>query len=347
MPRPSRAGVSGLSRRYGKLAKPHPDLPKRPAPLLLSKKALFASLKRIDGDASARKRILAMESEFRKKITTHIKGLPQADAKFAKFRTSPFVLMSYSYQKSYSRVAEIEKDLVPAKVFSSMETSAGRMVEEVVLPIYGWEGVHSAMQSYKSLLDGRKVDQVDGRFVGATLKSGPRTLNDDMAKNIGRELVGRASSWAVEHGVREIDFTYGVLYGTKKQSNKKDWHILRNIDEARPPQSKVSTSHKGAWAIAYSAGPLTVAATVRVGIEWWEYLGGADTWIELCCALIRACVTPGNGPAIVPNYTISDLQSVLDLSVIDSSYNVCVLQRSQLEWVLFLARHFADGFTEV
>lgn len=324
----------------------HRDLPKPPLPLLLSKRDIFARLKTIDGDTAATGRILGMESEFRTKIATHIKGLPQARSKFAKFSTSPFVLMSYSRQKSYSRVAEIAQDLVPAKVFSSMETSAGKMVEEVVLPIYGWEGVHSAMHSHESLLDGRKVDQVGGRFVAATLKSGPRTLNDDMAKNIGHELVERAPSWAVDRGVREVEFTYGVLYGTKKQSNKKDWHILRNIDEARPRQSQVIASHRGAWAISYSDGPLTVAATVRVGIEWWDYLGGPNTWIELCCALIRACVKPARELATVPSHTIADLPSVVDLSGLDSSYNVSVLQRSQLEWLLFLARHFADGFKE-
>ena len=97
---------------------------------------------------------------------------------------------------------------------------------------------------------------------------------------------------------------------------------------------------------AYSDGPLTVSATVRVGVEWWEYLGGVDTWIELCCALIRSCITPVSGLQTVPNYTISDLPCILDLSVIDSGYNVSILQQSQLEWLLFLARHFSDGFKE-
>ena len=323
----------------------HVDLPKSVPAVLLRKKDIFDALLRIDNDTAARSRILAMESDFRAKIGTHIKGLPDASSKFAKFYTSPFVLMFYSKQKAYSRVAQIEQDLVPAKVFSSMETSAGNMVEKVVLPVYGWEVVQSAMHSHESLLDGRKIDQKSSVFVGATLKSGPRTLNDDMAKNIGNELVDRASSWAVNHGVKEVDFTYGVLYGTKKQSNKKDWHILRNIEESRPRQSKLTASHKGAWSVAYTDGPLKVSATVRVGIEWWEYLGGKDAWIELCCALIRACITPMNGPQPTPNYTISDIPDILDLSPLPSGYNVSVLQHSQLEWLLFLARHFSDGFT--
>jgi hypothetical protein len=220
------------------------------------------------------------------------------------------------------------------------------MVEKVVLPVYGWEVVQSAMHTYGSLLDGRKVEASANKFIGATLKSGPRTLNDDIARNIGNELVGRAPSWAVDHGVKEIEFTYGVLYGTKKQSNKKDWHILRNIDEARPGRSELLVSHRNNWSIAYSDGPLTVTSNVRVGIEWWEYLGGRWTWIELCCALIRACIHPATVLPAPHCYVISDMSDILDLSEIDDGYNISLLQKSQFEWLLFLARHFCDGFNK-
>ena len=276
----------------------HADLPGAPAALLLSKKDIFDSLKRIDEDPRARNRILSMESAFRARVATLIEGLPQASAEFAQFHTNPFVLMFYSRQQSYSRVAQIERDLVGAKVFSSMETSGGSMIEEVVLPIYGWEAGPSTMQSHESLLDGQKTDQTGGRFVGATLKSGPRTLNDDIAKNIGTELVARAPSWALDHEVKEVDFTYGVLYGTKKQSNKKDSHILRYIDEAKPSSAKVIASHKGGWASSYADGPLTVSATVAgwyrvVGVSGWgEHLDGGLLRADPVLYRSRAC-TPG------------------------------------------------------
>ena len=322
----------------------HPDLPK-PKPLLLNKADIFARLKRVDEDPGARQRILAMESKFRSRIDSHLTRLPEGTAKFVKFNTNPFVLMFYSKQQTYCRVAQIKRDLVPAKVFSSMETSAGKMIEEVVLPVYGWEVVSSSMQSHESLLDGQRANQDEGTFVGATLKSGPRTLNDDISRNIARDLVRRAHSWAVSHNAQKVDFTYGVLYGTKKQSNKKDWHVLRNIDESRPSTSEVLKSHKKAWSIAYKDGPLTVSATVRVGMEWWEYLGNSDTWMELSCALIRACIVPADGETHDSRYEISDLANILDLSELPAGFNVSVLQQSQLEWLLFLARHLSDGFT--
>ncbi|WP_226019756.1 PmeII family type II restriction endonuclease [Novosphingobium sp. FKTRR1] len=269
---------------------------------------------------------------------------PESAAKFQKFNTSPFVLMFYSKKQGYSRVSEIEGDIIPAKVFSSMETSAGRMVEEVVLPVYGWEVVPSQMHSIESLLDGRKSTAQD--FLGVTLKSGPRCLNDEMAQNIGRDVATHVPTWAANHGAQKVDFTYGVLYGTKRLSNKKDWHILRSIAEVLPADAVVHTSHSGQWSIGYQRGGLDVTATVRIGIDWWTYLGGATAWIEVCLALIRACVVVAPPRTDVPQYAISDLAEILDTSGLPAGFNVAIVQESQIEWLLFLARHFCDGFQD-
>jgi hypothetical protein len=63
-------------------------------------------------------------------------------------------MMFHSMKKGYRHIGEIESDILPAKVFSSMETSAGRMVETVVLPVFGWETVPSGMHTANSVLDG-------------------------------------------------------------------------------------------------------------------------------------------------------------------------------------------------
>lgn len=323
------------------MARGHPDLPKKVAPSILSKRKIFEALKIIDNDKGSKHRILTMENDFRQRIDRHISSLPTSSAHFQKFNTSPFVLMFYSRQKGYNHVSQIEKDIVPAKVFSSMETSAGRMIETVVLPVYGWETVPSTMHSVESVLDGRK-ETSNGVFMAATLKSGPRCLNDEMAKDIGVDVVTHAHAWAGDHQASSVEFTYGVLYGTKKQSNKKDWHILRNIGEALPVNATVQSPCRGKWDIGYSHDRLTVGATVRVGIEWWNYLGGPNTWIELCVALIRVCVSPTQPQNVGTKYVISDLANILDLRAIPDGFNVALLQRSQFEWLLFMARHFCD-----
>jgi hypothetical protein len=84
-----------------------------------------------------------MENDFRRKIDTHIASLPQKNLTLKMFNTNPYVLLMHAKQRGYSRVSDLESDLLPAKQFSSMETSAGKMVEKVVLPVYGWELIAS------------------------------------------------------------------------------------------------------------------------------------------------------------------------------------------------------------
>ncbi len=316
----------------------HEGMPK-PDALVLTKAGLLQSLVKVDNDVEASKRALAMETEFRKRITSHLDSLPTADAKFAKFNTSPFVLLFYTLQHGFTRISEIEEAILPAKLFSSMETSAGRMVESVVLPKYGWEFAPSGMQTVNSVIDGMKVS---GKTLClATLKSGPRCLNDEMSENFADAILANCKQWAKDAGVTKLDFTYGVLYGTKKQSNKKDWHILRNIAKKLPGGVKVSPD--GKWHCRFEKGGIEVTVTVRIGIELWNYVAGHElAFMEICSALLRACVKPAETEAGTYKYTISDLEEIISLTGVPASFSTKILQRSQLEWLFFFARHFCD-----
>ena len=87
------------------------------------------------------------------------------------------------------------------------------MIEQVVLPEYGWECVESEMHNQ---LRTRWEKHPGGVCRLATLKSGPRCLNDEMSENFADAILENCQEWAREASVTEIDFTYGVLYGTKK-----------------------------------------------------------------------------------------------------------------------------------
>lgn len=306
----------------------------------ISKRELLTWLSSVDGDQAARKRVLDLEVDFRKRISQHVQSLPTSDAQFAKFNTNPFVLMIHSLQKGYRHISQIEGDILPAKVFSSMETSAGRMVETVVLPVYGWQVVPSEMHSVNSVLDGRcKKGNV---LCLATLKSGPRCLNDEMSENIADAVLGNFQAWAGEHNAKEIDFTYGVLYGTPRLSNKKDWHILRNIKEKLTGGTLID-SPDGRWYCRFRKSGVTVTVTIRIGTELWNYFGGKKTtFVELSAALIRACIFPSDTQPKDYKFTIADLPQIISLDCVPNSYNVSLLQRSQLEWLFFFARHFCD-----
>jgi Type II restriction endonuclease EcoO109I len=320
----------------------HQGLPK-PSPLRLSKTVLLRDLEALDKDKAATKRVLKMETEFRKRINTHVNSLPNEEARFAKFNTNPFVLMFHCMRQGYRHISEIEKDILPAKLFSSMETSAGRMVETVTLPVYQWDPAPSEMHSAESVIDGRKMS--GDTLCLATLKSGPRCLNDEMSSNIADDVVNNCTAWASRAKVSRIDFTYGVLYGTQRVSNKKDWHILRSVDEKvkRQPTGKVVVGPDDKWHCVFRLATLEVTVTVRIGIELWNYIAGRRlAFMELATALIRACVAPSDAHPAHYDFTIADMADIIRLDVVPNHYNVSILQRSQLEWLFFFARHFCD-----
>jgi hypothetical protein len=223
-----------------------------------------------------------------------------------------------------------------------METSAGRMVEEVVLPEFGWQCVPSEMHSTNSALDGKKHELDKLRL--ATLKSGPRCLNDEMSENFADAIISNCVTWASEASVTTIDFTYGVLYGTYKQSNKKDWHILRNIKDKQSPAITIDPSKR--WNCQFQRQGITVDVTVRVGLDWWNHLGGEYCFLEVFTALIRACVNAGASDPSNHKYKISDLNDIITTSNVNPDYNVSLLQRSQIPWLFLMARHFCDSLTD-
>jgi len=317
----------------------HKGLPKSVPITTLRKSDLLKALVRVDKGTASTQRALKLETDFRVMIKTHVESLPTNESEFSKFNTNPFVLMIHCFNKHYQRINQIEADILPAKVFSSMETSAGRMVEAVVLPNYSWEIVPSSMHSSNSVLDGKQHRGDVLRL--ATLKSGARCLNDEMSENIADAIIANSTGWAKEANVKRIDFTYGVLYGTKKQSNKKDWHILRNIAEKLPKALTIAPDQR--WACQYKKNGITVDVTIRIGLDLWNYIADHNlTFMELSVALIRACVTPVEIQPGNQIYAISDLGKIVSLDSTPSNFNVSIIQRSQLEWLFFFARHFCD-----
>jgi hypothetical protein len=284
-----------------------------------------------------------METAFRARIATLLAALPRDTGNFDTFNTNPFVLMFYTTQRGYHFVSQIERDIVPAKVISSMETSAGRMVQEVVVPTYGWEIVNSPMHSPTSVIDARRASA--DLLEVATLKSGPRCLNDEMSKGIAGDIVSYAQRWAADAGVDHVEFTYVAIYGTPRRSNKKDWHVLRNVMEAVQPRYRLEQPALR-WSCAFTSRAVRIDVRVRHGQDWWQHLGGEHALLEILVALVRACVTPAQRTEGPTRYLIGDLGEIVRTDGVPNEFNVGILQRSQIEWLFFLASHFCDQLTE-
>ncbi len=165
-----------------------------------------------------------------------------------------------------------------------------------------------------------------------------------MSENFADAIIGNYAAWASSVNVTAIDFTYGVLYGTRQQSNKKDWHILRNLKQKKPFAITIDPSNR--WNCQFQDQGITVDVAVRVGLDWWNNLGGEYCWIEVFIALIRASINAGASDSSSYQYTISDLNDIVTTSNIREDYNVSLLQRSQIPWLFLMARHFCDNLTD-
>jgi len=254
--------------------------------------------------------------------------------------------MIYALKKKYSKISEIEKDILPAKEFSSMETSAGKMVESIALPEFGWEQVPSGMHTANSAIDGKKVE--NGILKIATLKSGPKCLNDEMSENFADAILEHCSHWAKSANVTVVEFTYGVLYGTFKESNKKDWHIIRNIKKKIGERGNATliVHPENRLDCKFRQNGIDVSVNIRIGADWWKYLGGNLGLTILAISLVRACVMPGTKDTPDFKYIIPDLGGITSIPTQYSKFNSGIIQHSQIPWVLLFYKHFCNVLSD-
>lgn len=312
----------------------------------ISRRLLLQQLSDVDASSAARARVLELEVGFQDKIDAYLTSLKSKYSSFEKLSTSPFVLLVLARQQGAQSIPEIDRGLVAAKSFSSIETSTGKMIEQVVLPIYGWDEVPSSMASANSSLDGLSVRNKTVRV--ATLKSGPRCLNDTMAERLADDLVEYGDSWAQTFGGKNLEYSFGALYGTRRRSNKKDWHILRHVvDKVESRGGQVVSSADESWSCkVVLSGGTSVDASVRIGQDWWTYLGGPTALVEVATALVRACVALGQVPVDASMYAIPDLAATVSAAEVPRGYNVGLLQRSQLPWFFLTAWHYCDDLVD-
>ncbi|MFT5727629.1 MAG: hypothetical protein ACI8PB_001767 [Desulforhopalus sp.] len=108
------------------------------------------------------------------------------------------------------------------------------------------------------------------------------------------------------------------------------------------PESEIVQLPTQKWNCQFHRNGIDVNVNIRIGRDWWEYLGGETCLVELFVALIRACVIAGESDPDGYAYKMSDLSGIVDTSIVPAEFNVAILQRSQLAWFFFLAKHFCD-----
>nr|WP_155987403.1 PmeII family type II restriction endonuclease [Thermus oshimai] len=327
------------------MGKRHAWLPKSKE-IIVRKEFILDALEKLDQDPH-RTRILNLESAFRNWMDSAQFELPTDALSIEDLGSgtlNPFALLAHAKIEGLTSVSELEAQLKLAKQLSSIETSVGKMLEEVTIPEYGWQRFPSKSQSVDSWVDamhkGRKVLYI------ATIKSGPRTLNDSISTELGQSIARHAASLGKRYNCKLVSVTYATLYGTFKQSNKKDWRVLlsaynelKSLEDSQDIEILLTPEKRKG--LVFKHGDTRVLVRLRHGIEWWTFLGSSWlTFLEVGAALIRAAVQAS--PQTGGLYKEPSHAELAELLRVPTNYNIAILQRNQIEWMLLFVSLFVD-----
>lgn len=312
---------------------------------------ILPALVRLAGDQAAKGRIAKMSALIRRRFDAIGVAEPALDAK----TTNPFVLAAHALRHDLSYPTELDKGLAAAKEFSSLETAAGRVVEDIVPPEYGWTKSESESHSPMSEIDCAKMVGDTVKLVA--LKSGPSCVNDSMVNRIGTAISTHAPAWAKHWNARKLQFTVGMIYSTAKKSNKKDWAAIRLAEEAlagkgaRIVESCMRVSGSRVIAlprfVAEHEG-LAIEVSTRQGVGLWNYIGEpvADCYVEVGCALTQASVKTPSLTAPTDPIVTEGLAEAVSVPQGFNLPNGSPITPEQLPWLFLFARHFVDELTD-
>lgn len=260
--------------------------------------------------------------------------------------TNPFVLAAYAELFDINSLKQVDEIVAAAKVFSSLETAAGRVVEDVVPPIFGWTQVNSAGHTVQSEIDSARI--VDDTLELIALKSGPMCINDSMVSQIANAVSNHWVEWSVHYKVERVRYIVGMNYSTARNSNKKDWHIVRLAQERVAYQGATITQPchvpvDGRMPIASSFFEATLdEKALRVetlqGRDLWAHVAGFDdAFLQICWAMAR-CLNATPVP-VGSNFTTGEMREIIEFA---SSLNAPNVTDAEKQWLVMFARHFVD-----
>jgi len=313
---------------------------------------VLPALSRVAADPQAMRRVAAMASAFSARFSVANAATPAIDG----VSTNPFVLAAYAQRAGLTSPYQIDAALVGAKMFSSLETASGRIVEDIVPGMYGWSQVPSAAHSVLT-----EVDSADARASGLVrliaLKSGPACINDTMAKRIGNAVAEHLLAWAAHWGVTSVEFTVGMNYSTPSNSNHKDYQAVRlaevglraagatiNRSCEAPPLAGQKRPVALAGGLQATLNGVTLTMRERQGIDLWDYVATPtpDVVMEISCALAKAAA-PSAVLAPAPALTTSGLVAAVAPGGLRPP--PALLTDAQLPWLFLFLRHYVDELT--
>jgi len=310
-------------------------------PLTLLEVQEFLHLTTLPEHANRFARVAELEQALETRMRQINARTPAIDGK----STNPFVLAAYACLFDVQSLAQVDDIVAAAKVFSSIETAAGRVVEDVIPPFYGWQQIDSPGHTPLSEIDSARV--VGDTVELVALKSGPMCINDSMVSQIANAVSTHWVEWSNHWGVDKVRYIVGMNYSTARNSNKKDWHIVRLAQERVAAQGANITSNctspQQARPLAHpffeaSLNNKSLRVETLQGRALWAHIGGSeDSFLEICWAMAKcmdALAVPVGG-----GFTTGEMAEIVEFA---DRLDVPDVPDAEKQWMVLFARHFVD-----
>lgn len=290
------------------------------------------------------------------------------------YRLNPYAITAIAGILDLDTAEDISQFIFGSKLYMSLETAFGKSVENIVLPIYpippataGWEEHPEKKREMQS--DSRTEDliwqDVDKYCVIGntayitTVKSGPRTLNEDITDSIKDDIAGHSETWlegTQKHHpeVEELNVTIGLTYGTDHSTNNKEMRILLKLVEKG--FKEIDRNNKPGIIQHPDNDVITVES--RVGIDFWSYIGNPQNpanaeyvFLEVLLGMIEAADSTGDALRSTTGDKIQKLTDAVEiLTIPESSLPKWIEENYQEDELVRMAQtltlYYDEGFQQ-
>ena len=173
-------------------------------------------------------------------------------------------------------------------------------------------------------------------------------INDSMVSQIANAISSHWMAWADHWRVNKVKFVVGMNYSTAKNSNKKDWHIVRlteeKLTETNCHVQSSCVDNTLSKPKAYRSSLLTkdgyqLKIEAQQGLDLWRTIAQRDDAYFLLCWALAEVISEKDNSFDSNSFITGEINEILNFSdqIISNSASL-----QQKQWFTFFARHFVD-----
>lgn len=318
-------------------------------------------------------RIERVADDWSEYLTKNSKNTIEKKEDIDDYRLNPSII-AVSSILDLADSGEIAEFIFGAKLYMALETAFGKSVEDVVMPIYpaidaeaGWKEHPKKVEEMSGDARGedlvwQKVDKycvVDDTAYLATVKSGPRTLNESTTDSMKSDIAEHSEAWLEgtqeRHSqVENLEVIIGLTYGTDNTTNNKEMRILLKLVEEG--FEEVNRGRQPGVVVHPDNDDIKVHS--KVGIDFWSLVAnprdpdtGEFAFLEMLLGFVKAADEAGEALIDKTEDNVSSLEETIDaLDMPDSTYPGWVESKFDddelVRLALILTLYYDEGFQE-